>query len=82
MVITLISYCTLMFAALSTAYEIKTYTDSGTLTYTLKHDGTQTFYGPLFFGSDIQGSADGTFVIDTTSSYTVVSSTYSASLDC
>ena len=53
MVITQISYCTLMFAALSTAYEIKTYTDSQTLTYTLKHDGTQTFYGPLFFGSDI-----------------------------
>ena len=78
MVIILISYCALLFVALSSASEIKKYSDSKTLTYTLKHDGIQTFYGPLYFGSDIQGSANGTFILDTTSSYTVVSSTYSA----
>ena len=75
-------FCTLQLLLLTTASQIEAYSYDKKVILHLSHDGMPRFYSSLFFGSDNQGSATGKFIIDTTSSYTVVSSTYSSSLDC
>ena len=68
---------TLFLAVIVSAGNLSHFESSQVITQTLRHNGTQSFYGALYFGNPTQGNDQATFVFDTTGSYLVSTSTFS-----